>query len=269
MPRPIRKLYPGAHYHVMNRGVRKSDLFHVNIDRRVFLARVGDACMRWSVRCLAYCLMGNHYHLVLRTDKPMLPQAMQWAEARFAEYFNRTYGTKGHVFEARYTAENVETEAYLLEAVRYVLLNPVRAHLCAAPADWPWSSFDATAGSPFHLTWFDRRSVLALFAKVESTAVSSFVRFIAAGDLTNRYVDTLAQAKQDLLDRQIYIARSTGVTMQEIARRFGVSKTTVVRALRRYAEGLTPGVPTDRSGTRSAVSGAVRPRNTDRAVARP
>src|SRR5262245_52103526 len=166
MPRSPRIVYAGAFYHVSNRGNRKADIFRTDHDRRHFLARTAEACVQTSLRCLAYCLMTNHYHFVFRTGEPKLTEAMQWIDARYAEHFNVAHTLSGHVFQGRYRAELIDTDAYLLQAIRYVLLNPVRAGMCERVADWTWSSYDATVGLRRHGEWFGRAATRALFGRV-------------------------------------------------------------------------------------------------------
>lgn len=97
-------------------------------------------------RCHAYCLLTNHYHLLIETPEPTLADGMHCLNGRWARWFNKRYSRVGHVFQGPYGAECVSTDEHLLELFRYISLNPVRAGLCEAPEDWPWSSFAATVG---------------------------------------------------------------------------------------------------------------------------
>src|SRR5262245_33806141 len=159
MPRRIRIAYAGAHYHVTDRGNRRTDVFLCDRDRRLFLKRLNDVCIEQSWGCLAYCLMDNHYHLVLRTDEPGLSAGMQQINSRYAGHFNLAYETTGHVFQGRYHENLIEADAYLLEVIRYIALNPVRAGLCESARDWEWSSYAAVVGDRSHGRWFDRSAV--------------------------------------------------------------------------------------------------------------
>lgn len=144
--RQLRHEYPGAVYHVTSRGNARGAVFLDEGDRGGFLellARVGASCA-WV--CHAYCLMGNHYHLVLETPRPNLSLGMRRLNSAYAQSFNARHGRVGHVFQGRYKAILLEKEAHLLEVCRYVVLNPVRARLVAGAAEWRWSSFRATAG---------------------------------------------------------------------------------------------------------------------------
>ena len=146
MPRRPRLLYQGAVYHVMARGNRKAPIFEDDFDRRAFLEVMGEAVTRYGLRSYGYCLMGNHYHKVVETPRGNLPEAMRFINGVFAQAFNRRHGRTGHLFEARYRSLVIQREGYLRRALRYVVLNPVRARLVAEPHDWPWSSYRATAG---------------------------------------------------------------------------------------------------------------------------
>jgi putative transposase len=130
----------------MARGNRKSCIFDDDDDRRFFLADLADATSRFDVACYAYCLMGNHYHLVVATPRGNLSTAMRQVNGCYAQGWNRRHHHSGHLFEGRFKSIAVEREAYFRDLVRYVALNPVRAGLVEDPAAWPWSSYRASAG---------------------------------------------------------------------------------------------------------------------------
>lgn len=146
MGRPPRHQPAPGVVHVTSRGVRREPIFVDDHDRRAFIAFLAQASHRRDWACLAYCLMTNHFHLVLALRHETLSRGMHRLNGLFARRFNERHGAVGHVFEARYASTAIETEPHLLEVVRYVVLNPVRAGICRDPADWPWSSFRATAG---------------------------------------------------------------------------------------------------------------------------
>jgi REP-associated tyrosine transposase len=146
MPRLPRLQFAGAGYHVASRGVRGLPIFVDDFDRSVFLGMVEDVVGRLGWKCHAYCLMTNHFHLVVTTPEPNLAKGMQWQLACYAQWFNRRYGTAGHLVERRYRARVVDSDAYRLLVTRYVFRNPLEARLCDAPEDWPWSSYAATVG---------------------------------------------------------------------------------------------------------------------------
>lgn len=131
-------------YHVTSRGVRRLPIYEDGIDYRWFRRLFDGLARELGWICHAYCLMPNHYHLVLETPFPNLSVGLQRLNWRHSVRFNWRHGHTGHLFERRFHSELIETDAHLLEAVRYVVLNPVRAGLCHHPAEWPFSSYWST-----------------------------------------------------------------------------------------------------------------------------
>ena len=135
----------GGVVHVMARGVRREAIYVDDDDRRLFITFLAQSVHRQRWACLAYCLMSNHFHLLLALSDANLSSGMHRLNWLYALRFNERYGHAGHLFESRFRSRLIETEAYLLDALGYIVLNPVRAGLCPDPADWEWSSFRATA----------------------------------------------------------------------------------------------------------------------------
>jgi putative transposase len=133
-------------YHIASRGSDHQLLFLFDSDRLGFLDRLAVVVERYELVCIAYCLMGNHYHLLVQTPDGRVSSALQELNGGYSRHFNRVHGKSAHLFRNRFFAQEVEDEAYLLIACRYLAYNPVRAGLCRDPADWPWSSHRATAG---------------------------------------------------------------------------------------------------------------------------
>jgi REP element-mobilizing transposase RayT len=180
MPRPPRLQFPGAIYHVTARGIRKQPIFVDDWDRNCFLDLLAVVVARMRWRCHSYCLMTNHVHLLVETLEPNLSAGMCLLSGCYARRFNARHGFEGHLFEKRFGAVLVESESHLLELARYIVLNPVRAGLCADSGDWPWSSYRATIGavtpSPFLATdW-----VLGSFGSSYEMARPAFERFVRA-----------------------------------------------------------------------------------------
>jgi putative transposase len=146
MPRAPRVQIAGATYHVTARGNRRECIFLDDRDRAWFLAILAAVVRRTHWRCLAYCLMPNHVHLVLETPEPNLSDGMQRLSGRYARVFNDRHGFWGHLFGSRFGSELVTSERHALEVSRYVVLNPVRGGLAIAPNVGRWSSYAATAG---------------------------------------------------------------------------------------------------------------------------
>ncbi len=146
MARPLRLEFPGAIYHVTARGNAKAAIFLDDHDRDRFLAVLARVVKRYEWVCHAYCLMGNHHHLLIETPRPSLAAGMRQLNGVHAQQFNHRHGRTGHVFGERFNAVLVEREGHLLRLAAYIVCNPVRAGLCASAADWGYSSFRATAG---------------------------------------------------------------------------------------------------------------------------
>jgi putative transposase len=141
MARPNRELVPGGVYHAVARGNRGARIFHDDADCAEYLKLLGQVVERFSWHLLAYCLMGNHVHLVVETPEPNLPAGMQWLHGKYGRHFNDRHDLFGHVFQGRYKAVRQEKDEQLLYVLRYVALNPVKAGLCVHPRDYQWSSY--------------------------------------------------------------------------------------------------------------------------------
>jgi len=146
MARPLRLEFAGALYHVTARGDGREDIYRAEGTRRLFLDVLGGVYRRFHWVVHAYCLMTNHYHLLVETPDANLSKGMRELNGVYTQRFNRTYDRAGHVFQGRYKAILVQKEAYLLELARYVVRNPVRARMVRAPGEWPWSSYRAMIG---------------------------------------------------------------------------------------------------------------------------
>lgn len=130
-------------FHVTSRGNRRQLIFIDDFDRQIFLHLLAKVVERCGWRCHAYCLMPNHFHLVIETPEPNLSYGLQLLLGTYAQWFNHRHGFTGHVFQGRFHSVLVESEEHLIELARYIVLNPVRAGLCEKPEDWPWSSYRA------------------------------------------------------------------------------------------------------------------------------
>jgi hypothetical protein len=183
--------------------------------------------------------MDNHYHLVVRTDEASIASGMQELNARYAEHFNLAYGLTGHVLQGRYHEDHIDTDSYLLEAIRYVVLNPVRAGLCDSPNEWPWSSYGVMTGARVHGPWFDDAAVLALFSPDQLLARERFVEFIARGDPRKKLANTALRRRREVRDELIRNAAESGRSIPVLVQQFGVSASTVKRAMR-SRRGQTP-----------------------------
>ena len=181
MARPLRLEFPGAVYHVTARGDRQEPIFEHNDDRLTFLDLLAKevAQQRWLV--YAFCLMNNHYHLLLETPEPNLVKGMRRLNGVYTQAFNRRHDRVGHVLQGRYKSIVVDKDSHLIELTRYVALNPVRAGLVESPAQWPWSSYLPTAGKVTCPGWLAADRVLELFSTDQAQARRAYQRFVAEG----------------------------------------------------------------------------------------
>jgi len=141
MPRIPRIDIPGLAYHVISRGVKKLPIFHDDEDRHRFLQFLSRTREDFPFRLHAYCLMTNHFHLLLQTVDSSLSQAMQCFQKSYAIWFNRKHDHVGHVFQGRFHSIPVEEDAYFTTVSRYIYLNPVRAGMVVRPEDYAWSNY--------------------------------------------------------------------------------------------------------------------------------
>jgi putative transposase len=180
MPRQPRLNFPGGIYHVTARGNRRQTVFVDGRDYAKFLGLLGQIVARFTWHCHAYCLMGNHYHLVIETPQGDLSGGMQLLNGGYAQWFNRRHELDGHVFQGRFHAVVVESDWHLVELSRYLALNPVRAGLAADAGGWAWSSYSAVlrGNQPAFL---NVSRVLEHFGAEPERARRAFHSFIAAG----------------------------------------------------------------------------------------
>jgi REP element-mobilizing transposase RayT len=150
MARPLRIEYSGAVYHITSRGNAREKIYIDDQDRENFLGVLGEVVRKYNWLCHAYCLMDNHYHLLVETPDANLSIGMRQLNGVYTQLYNRRHRRTGHIFQGRYKAILVDKDNYLLELSRYVVLNPVRARLAKLPEHWKWSSYGATAGVTFH-----------------------------------------------------------------------------------------------------------------------
>ncbi|NLD05748.1 MAG: hypothetical protein GX672_07640 [Synergistaceae bacterium] len=164
MARPLRIEYPGAFYHVTSRGNEQKDIFKSDFDREKFLSYLVSASERYGAEIHAYCLMTNHYHLILETPLGNLSLIMKHINSSYTSYFNIKHKRVGHLLQGRYKAILVQADAYAAELSRYIHLNPVRAAMVKVPEDYRWTSyrFYTQGGEPL---WLTTRFILGYFGK--------------------------------------------------------------------------------------------------------
>jgi putative transposase len=234
MARMPRVQYSGAIHHVTARGASRATIFRTDRDYSVFLATLADAVGSTGWQCLAYCLMPNHYHLLLETPETNLSEGMYQLNSTYARRFNWEHDHTGHVFQSRFHARLVTGEAYLFEALRYVVLNPVRAAIVCRPDDWRWSSYRATVGVSPSPGWLQSARVLAFFGAKGGSAQSGYRTFVHDGiGLPRSGAPRLDDLITSVSPAEIVAAsRKHGYTQAAIARHLGVSQATISRIVR-------------------------------------
>jgi REP element-mobilizing transposase RayT len=179
MPRPARLQLSGATYHVTARGNRRERIFLDDRDYARLLEYLAVVVGRFRWRCHAYCLMPNHFHLVIQTADANISEGMQRLNGAYAQWFNRRHGLTGHVFQGRFHDVIVQSDLHLLELCRYLPLNPVRARLCRHPNDWPWSSYRAASSSEPPPSFLTVSWLLGWFGTEPDRAREVFRSFVA------------------------------------------------------------------------------------------
>ena len=194
MARPLRIEFEGAVHHVTSRGNAGDEIFRDDVDRRHFLEVLGAVVERFGWICHAYCLMGNHYHLLIETPEPNLAPGMQHLNGVYTQWFNRRHARAGHLVQGRFKSIVVKKESHLLELARYIVLNPVRARLVRSARDWRWSSYRATAGQEAPPPCLTTDWLLAQFADSRKTAIRAYREFVRRGKGIDVWQDLTAGA---------------------------------------------------------------------------
>jgi REP-associated tyrosine transposase len=205
MARPLRLEFPGAIYHITARGNARELIFHDETDRETFLDALSETVARFVWHCHAYCLMDNHYHLLVETPEGNLSRGMRQLNGVYTQRFNRRHGHVGHVLQGRFKSILVERDSYLLELARYIVLNPIRAKAVNTLSRYRWSSYLATAGSVAPPTWLTTDWILEQFARTRVVAQRRYARFVAEGK--NRPSPWPALQGQVLLGSERYIEK--------------------------------------------------------------
>jgi REP element-mobilizing transposase RayT len=181
MARPLRIEFPGAVYHITSRGNARLPIFEDITDRNQFLKVLAAVVKRFKWRCHAYCLLNDHYHLVIETVEPNLSQGMRQLNGIYTQNFNRRHNQGGHIFQGRYKGILLERDNYLLPVCRYVVLNPVRSGLVRTPEKYFWSSYLATAGLEKRPAFLQANWILSQFDGSREKRRQKYREFIQAG----------------------------------------------------------------------------------------
>jgi REP element-mobilizing transposase RayT len=172
---------PGGFYHVCTRGNDRQAIFLSDLDRSLFLLLLKRAARRFGWTIYAYCLMTNHYHLLVQLGNAGFSKGMCELNGGYALTFNGRHGRSNHVFGRRFWSDLIETDSHLLAASRYIVLNPVRAGLRRKPEDWPWSSYRASAGLEHAPGFLAVGELLRLFARNPEVARHDYRSYVSAG----------------------------------------------------------------------------------------
>lgn len=181
MARPLRLEYAGAIYHVTSRGDCREPIYDDNEDRSRWLEIISQTCDRFNWRVHAYCLMDNHYHVVIETPDGNLSKGMRQLNGVYTQYYNRQHNRVGHVFQGRYKAILVDKESYLLELCRYVVLNPIRACMIKDIEEWGRSSYLSMIGRSASPEWLEVDWILSHFSLQRKRARAKYVNFVREG----------------------------------------------------------------------------------------
>ncbi len=181
MTRPLRIEYAGAVYHITSRGNEKKAVFKDDQDRINFLNTLQHVNKRYNWLCHAYCMMDNHYHLLIETPDGNLSLGMRQLNGVYTQLFNKRHQRTGHLFQGRYKAILIQKDSHLLEVCRYVVLNPVRAHMVERPDAWKWSSYLATAGRESPAPCLTTDWILGQFSRKRAKAEQEYRQFVDWG----------------------------------------------------------------------------------------
>jgi REP element-mobilizing transposase RayT len=235
VPRPLRIDFEDAWQHVYIRGNARGRIALDDLDYRRSLDLLAETVARFDLLCHACSALPNHSHFVFTSRRGNLSRAMHWMGTAAARAFNERHARSGHVYQGRFGSRLIESDAHFLELMRYLPLNPVRAGLCAAPEDWPWSSYAATAGLVPAPPFLHLDEVLGMLG---STA--AYVKWVALGtdpavidDRGAPRLPPIGALLSNGSSDEIRRALERGYTQQMIAAHLGLSQAQVSRRLRR------------------------------------
>jgi len=182
MSRPLRIEYPGAWHHVMNRGRRRETIFFTDADREEFIKVLRESAELWNLSIAAYCLMSNHYHLLVKTPDGNLARGMRHLNGVYTQRFNRSHKKEGQLFRGRYKAVLVDADSHLLEVLRYIHRNPLKAGIVKNLNDYRWSSHKAYVSQAKKWTWVQKENLLSMLTAVKSRQKRAYLDFVAMAE---------------------------------------------------------------------------------------
>lgn len=243
MARPLRVEHEGAVYHILSRGNKAECIFQENADKEYFLQVLRQAAVKYGIEAYAYCIMGNHYHLLMGVPLGLLSKVMHMIQSSFGSYMTRERKWIGHVFAGRYKSLCVEKEEYLLELSRYIHLNPVRAGLVKSPGEYAWSSYRYYAGMEKKPEWIHMEWLLQEYGTTYTIAQRKYREFIGAGIITSALFPSDRVVGQAVLGTKKFIGKvvkgmTKGTELKDVtSKRFyskGIDLDDLYRAVCRY-----------------------------------
>ena len=182
MSRPLRIEYPGAWYHVMNRGRRREKIFLSRNDYETFIKVLQETSDGWNLKISAYCLMSNHYHLLVHTPDGNISRCMRHINGIYTQRFNRHHKKDGQLFRGRYKAVLVDADSHLLEVLRYIHRNPLRAGIAKKLNDFAWSSHQGYISKAKKWEWLHKDFLLSMLSSKKSRCRSAYIDFVSQGE---------------------------------------------------------------------------------------
>ena len=214
MSRPLRIEYTGAWYHIVNRGRRGDNVFEGKEDCEIFVALLKEAAELWDVRISAYCLMGNHYHILAQTPLGNLSRFMRYLNGVYTQCYNRLHGYDGQLFRGRFKSILVEEDSYLLELVRYIHRNPLRAGMVETLDEYAWSSHHGYLSLAKNWNWLHKDFILSMPASDQKKRRQAYLRFMAKDD-SDELLDLFEQKKwPSLLGSENFISWIKGLFLK-------------------------------------------------------
>jgi putative transposase len=194
MSRPLRIAYPNAWYHVMNRGRRAESIFLDKRDYDVFVELLRETSEAWNIQIAAYCMMPNHYHMLVRTPEGNISRAMRHVNGVYTQRFNSRHNYDGQLFRGRYRSILVNGDSYLLQLVRYIHRNPLKAGIVEDMNVYPWSSHKAYLSVAKKWDWLHKDFILDLLTAETKSQIRLYRRFVAVDD--ENQVDDIMECKR-------------------------------------------------------------------------
>ncbi len=181
MARPLRIEYEDAFYHIIQRGLEKRSIFQEGKDKARFLQYLSEGYSKYKLICHAYCLMDNHYHLIIQTPGANLTKIMHYINASYVMYYNKKNKRTGPLYQGRYKSFLVEADEYLYHLSRYIHLNPLRAKMVKKPEDYKWSSYRYFTRDKISEKWLETGFILSDFARPIKKASRAYEKFVLEG----------------------------------------------------------------------------------------